>query len=160
MTTHGLTASFSPSWHFQPFHGMDLWRSLGGGGGADYSYQNHKDLVIRPFQERGTDWGLLGGLFGFSSQRGLFMTQSQTLWSHTRCTCTRNIGLEKKWMVNSWCSTSNYTADIYIHVFTVVMVKISRRLRFTEQKIILKGLDHFQIKMSWSFTHSRVIQDV
>lgn len=50
--------------------GMDLWRSLVWGRGKklpDYSYQNHKDLVIRRFQERGTDWGLLGGLFGFSS---------------------------------------------------------------------------------------------
>jgi len=46
------------------------WDNGGVWGGTDYSYQNHKDLVIRPFQERGNDWGLFGGLFGFSSQRG------------------------------------------------------------------------------------------
>lgn len=72
-------------------HGImeEFW---GGAEVARLFLPESERLVIRPFQERGNNWGLLGGLFTwiFLSER-LFMTQSQTLWSH--CTWT---GIKKQ----------------------------------------------------------------
>lgn len=89
--------------------GMDLWRRLGGQKLPDYSYQNHKDLVIRPFQERGTDWGLFGGLFGFSSQRGC-------LWLKVRhCGHTHKMHMYKKQRIEQEVNGEFMTKHIKLH---------------------------------------------
>lgn len=89
ITKHGLTASFSPSWHFQPWN----LASMAGTEVARLFLPESQRLSHSAVPGKGHWLMFTWWPFRIFLSERLFMTQSQTLWSHTRHTCTRNRGL-------------------------------------------------------------------